>query len=254
LRLIRLDSCLLAFLAIFLPLLVRGNDFALSLRRAAPLLFICVCTFIVNDLDDLERDRVNHPERPLPARRLSPAFAVILYYISLGAALFSTRQYVEPDTAFLYYALTALSISYGYIVDCLPSIKSAYVAATSSIPILIVASWYPRETRLYILALTVFFLTMGREICMDIKDRPGDSVSVMQRFKPKPLAVTAFSLQTFGLLLLATQARSLGYVIDLLIMASLLALSGIYWFKFTRYKLAIILMKIQFFVGLYFLI
>ena len=89
---------------------------------------------------------------------------------------------------------------------------------------------------------------------MDIKDRPGDSVSVMQRFKPKPLAVTAFSLQTFGLLLLATQARSLGYVIDLLIMASLLALSGIYWFKFTRYKLAIILMKIQFFVGLYFLI
>lgn len=253
LRLIRLDSSLLAFLAIFLPLLVRGNDFALSLRRAIPLLFICVCTFIVNDLDDVERDRVNHPERPLPARHLSPAFAVILYFISLGAALFSTRHYVAPDTAFLYYALTALSISYGYIVDCLPSIKSAYVATTASIPILIVASWYPDETRLYILAVTVFFLTMGREICMDIKDRPGDSVSVMQRFRPKPLAVTAFSLQTFGLLLLVTQARSLGYVIDLLIMAFLLALSSVYWFRFSRYKLAIILMKIQFFVGLYFL-
>jgi hypothetical protein len=153
----------------------------------------------------------------------------------------------------LYYALTALSISYGYIVDCLPSIKSAYVAATSSIPILIVASWYPEEIRLYIFAVTVFFLTMGREICMDIKDRPGDSVSVMQRFKPKVLAVTAFSLQTFGLLLLVTQARSLGYVIDLLIMAFMLALSSVYWFKFSRYKLAIILMKIQFFVGLYFL-
>lgn len=254
LRLTRIDSSLLGFLAIFLPLLVRTNDLALSLGRAIPLLFICVCTFIANDLDDVDRDRVNHPERPLPARHLTPTVAVILYFTSLAAALFSTRHYVAPNIAFLYYALIALSISYGYIVDHLPGLKTSYVAAVTSVPVLIVATSYPREARLYVVAISVFFLTIGREICMDIKDRPGDADSFMHRFKPTPLAVAAFSMQIVGLLLLVIQARKkLGDVVDLLAMTFLLALSGVYWFKFASYKRAIILMKLPLFIGLYFL-
>ena len=255
LRLTRIDSSLLGFLAIFLPLLVRTTDAALSFRRAIPLLFICVCTFIANDLDDIDRDRVNHPERPLPSRHLTPTVAVILYFMFLAAALFSTRHFVPPDIAFLYYALIALTISYGYVVDCLPGFKTPYVAAATSIPVLIVATSYPGETRLYLVAASVFFLTMGREICMDIKDRPGDAHSFMQKFRPAPLAVAAFSMQAIGMLLLMLQARKkLGDVIDLLAMACLLAMSGVYWFKFASYRLAIILMKFPLFVGLYFLI
>jgi geranylgeranylglycerol-phosphate geranylgeranyltransferase len=253
LRLTRLDSSLLGFLAIFLPLLVRTNDLALSFGRAIPLLFICMCTFIANDLDDVERDRVNHPERPLPARHLSPTVAAVLYFGSLAAALLSTRHYVTQGIAFLYYALITLSISYGYVVDCLPSLKAPYVSAATSVPVLIVAALYPDEARLYILAGSVFLLTIGREICMDIKDRPGDGISFMHRFRPTPLAVAAFSLQTIGLLLLAIQTHKLGDIVDLLAMIFLLALSGVYWFKLASYKWAIILMKLQFFAGLYFL-
>lgn len=254
LRLTRADSSLLGFLAIFLPLLVRTNDAALSFSRAIPLIFICVCTFIANDLDDLDKDRVNHPERPLPSRHLTPAVAVILYFTSLAASLFSIRHYVPPDAAFLYYALLALIISYGYVVDCLPSFKAPYVAAAASVPILMVATLYPEEARLYLVAASAFFLTIGREICMDIRDRPGDADSFMHRLRPTPLAAAAFSIQIVGLLLLAIQARKkLGDVAVLLAMTFLLALSGVYWFKFASYKRAIILMKLPFFVGLYFL-
>lgn len=253
LRLTRPDSCLLAFLAIFIPLLVRSNNLALSLGKAIPLLFICVCTFIANDLDDVERDRVNHPERPLPARQLTPTVAVVLYFTSLASALFSTRHFVEPRIAFWYYALITLSISYGYIVECLPSLKAPYVALASSVPVLIVAALYPNEGRLRIVAGSVFLLTIGRETCMNIKDRAGDVISVMHTFRPRTLAVAAFSLQTMALILLAIQTRKPGDIIDLLAMTILLALSSVYWFKFASYKLAIILMKLQFFVGLYFL-
>lgn len=253
--LIRVDSSLLCFLAIFLPLLVRTNDLALSFGKAIPLLFIGICTFVANGLDDVERDQVNHPERPLPARHLTPTAAVILYFTALAAALFSTKHYVASDIAFLYYALIALSISYGYVVDYVPGFKSPYVATASSIPVLIVASSYPDEPRLYLVAASVFFLTLGREICMDIKDRAGDAISFMHRFRPTPLALVAFSLQTVGLLLLVPQApMKEGGIIDLLVMTLLLALSGIYWFRFASYKRAIILMKLPFFVGLYFLI
>jgi len=213
-----------------------------------------MCTFIANDLDDIERDRVNHPERPLPSRHLTPTVAVVLYFICLASALFSTKHCVAPGIAFLYYALISLSISYGYIVECIPSLKAPYVATAGSIPILIVATSYPDEPRLYMVAASVFLFTLGREMCMDIKDRPGDAKSFMHRFRPMSLAVVAFSMQTMGLLLLATQARKLGGVVSLLAMTFLLALSGVYWFKFVRYRLAIILMKLPFFVGLYFLL
>ena len=254
LRLLRLDSSLLAFLAIFLPFLVRTNELAQSLGRAIPLVFICICTFIANDLDDVERDQVNHRDRPLAAGQITPEFASVVYFTCLGLALFSTRYYVEQGIAFLYYALIALAISYGYIVECLPGLKAPYVAVVSSIPVLIVATSYSSEPRLYIVAASFFFFNIGREICMDIKDRPGDAVSFMHRFRPTPLAVVAFSLETIGLLLLAIQTRNPGDILALLAITFLLALSCVYWFKFGSYKGAIILMKLPFFVGLYFLI
>ena len=182
-QLTRLETSLLGFLAIFIPLFVRNNDLSLSFRRAVPLLFISICTFVANDLDDIERDRVNHPDRPLPAGHFSPVFAVVLYFTFLALALFSTRYFISPGIDFLYYGAISLSISYGYISEYIPILKSPYVAIAATVPILIVAASYPNETKLYIVAGSVFLMTLGREICMDIKDRVGDPVSFMHRFR-----------------------------------------------------------------------
>jgi geranylgeranylglycerol-phosphate geranylgeranyltransferase len=212
-----------------------------------------MCAFIANDLDDVEKDRINQPDRPLPACQITPAWAAVLYFICLALALFSTRYFVSPGVAFLYYALIALLISYGQILDWLPGLKAPYVAKVTTIPVIIVATLYPGEARLYRVAVAAFFLVIGREICMDIRDRPGDAISFMHRLRAAPLAVMAFSLQLIGLLLLASQTSRAGEIIALLIMTALLAQSGVSWFKFSRYRIAIILMKLQWFVGLYFL-
>ena len=254
LRLTRVSSSTLGALAIFLALLARTGNLGSSLGKAIPLLFIGMCTFIANDLDDLEKDMVNHPDRPLPARSLTPEFAAVLYFTFLGAALFSTRHFVGSDIAFWYYGLMSLSISYGYIVEYLPSVKTLYVAAASSVPVLIVAISYPNEPRLFVVAATVFLLTLGREICGDILDRAGDAISYMHRFKPTSLAILSFGLQLAGLFLLTFQIRKLVDIIDLLAMTLLLVLSSVYWFKLARFRQATILMKLQLFVGLYFLV
>ena len=54
-----------------------------------------------------------------------------------------TRSYVDERSAFWYYALLTLSISDGYVVECLPSIKAFYVAAAISVPLSIVARSFP---------------------------------------------------------------------------------------------------------------
>lgn len=138
-------------------------------------------------------------------------------------------------------------------MDCFPGFKSLYVSCTISIPVLIVAAFYPTEGRLYIVAIALFFVVLGRELCMDFVDRAGDAVSFMHRIDERPLAVAAFSSQAIGLLLLVGQAAEPLDILVIILMASLLALAGRYWFKLASHKKAIALMKGQLFVGLYFL-
>jgi len=254
LKLTRLDSSLLIALAIFIPILARTRNLALSLEKATPLLFIGMCTYIANDLDDIEKDQINHPERPLPSGQVTPSFAAVLYFVCLASALLATKFYIDSVTAFWYYALLAISISYGYVVDCFPGFKAPYVAAAISLPVLIVATSYSEGGQLYLVAVAAFFFAFGRELCMDFLDRSGDAASFMHRIKPRRLAVAAFSSQGIGLILLAIQADRVGDVVVLISMLGLLVLSGIYWFKLEVYKTTIFLMKVQFLVGLYFLI
>jgi len=185
--------------------------------------------------------------------QLAPAVAGIMYFTSLFLALFSTRYYVTQGIAFWYYGLVTISISYGYVVECFPSLKAPYVAATSSVPVLIIASWYPDEPRLYILAGSVFLVSLGREVCMDIEDRAGDTISFMHKLKPGPLAIAAFCLEAAGVLLLIFQVRRPRDFAALLGTALLLAIAAVYWFKFASYRRASFIMKLQLVVGLYFL-
>lgn len=253
LRIIRIESSLVGALSIFLPLYVRSDDLLWSLGNAAPLLFISICTYTANALDDLQKDAVNHPERPLPAGHLTPAFAAVLYFVSLTLAVLTIRSYVAPSVAFWYYALTIISISYGYLLAWLPGFKAPYVAVAMTIPVLIVADLYPGERALYFMAGAMLFHTLGREMCKDIVDRPGDAYSFMHRFTEKPLAVAAFSAQMIGLLLIGMQLQEPVDFIVFVVIMFLLGLSLLDWFKFARYKRAVVVANVQLVVALYFL-
>src|SRR5215212_9524095 len=103
LKIARVEGSFLAFLAVFIPIYASTGQMVGSVERGIPILFICICAFIANDLDDLEKDCINHPERPLPRGYLSPTFASVLYFASLGIALLSTSSYVELRSAWVYY-------------------------------------------------------------------------------------------------------------------------------------------------------
>ena len=253
-QLTRLETSLLGFFAVLIPLFARSHDLYSSFRKALPFLLTGVCTFIANDLDDLDRDRINHPNRPLPAGYISPEFAVTLYFIFLGLTLISIWCFISPGIDFFYYSAISLAVSYGYISEYLPVMKPPYVAVAATVPILIVASSYPHETKLYVLSGSILLLTLGREMCKDIRDRAGDPVSIMHRFTPTRLGVVAFSLQWLGQLLLVILIHRAADIVDFVVMTLLLALSTAFWFKLKQYKLPLILMKIQLFVGLYFLV
>jgi geranylgeranylglycerol-phosphate geranylgeranyltransferase len=253
LRLARVDTSLLVSLSVFLPLVARTRDPATSLGRATPLLFIGMCTFIANDLDDIETDRVNHPDRPLPSGQINPLVATLLYFTCLGLALFTIRAWTPTKISFWYYALLILVISYGHIVEHFPSAKSLYVSAVSAVPIIIVSRFYPEELKLYFVVLAVFLFVLGRELCMDYLDRIGDKNSFLRRVRPRTIALSAFALQALGILLLTLLIDQPTELIASTLMTILLLLSARYWFKLKERRKSILLMKLQLFIGLYYL-
>jgi geranylgeranylglycerol-phosphate geranylgeranyltransferase len=252
---VRPSATLPAFLSIFIPAFARTTDLTLSLRRAIPVLFASICTFLSNDLDDIEKDKINHPLRPLPSGHLTTAFVATLYYASLTLALVTTRHFiVSTRISFLYYLLLILCISYHYIVEYLPELKAVYVAATSSIPILILIAYYPAETALHWIAPALFALMFGREVCKDLLDRAGDTASLLHKIPAKRMARIAFSSHAIGLILLAGQVVNVYLLIGFFGMAAILAQSYRAWFHHERDVTAIRLMQISMFLGLFFLL
>lgn len=253
-KLVRLDSSLLAALALFVPLLARTKDVAIGAKRALPILLIGMCTFIANDLDDIEKDRTNHPGRPLPAGHVSPATACAFYFGCLTLALLAIKWLVEPGVAFWYYGLLTLSISYSYVVDFSPGLKTPYVALALSVPVFIAARFFPDDYGLFRVAAAVFLFTLGRELCMDLADRAGDAPSFMHRIPAKHITGIALSCQLIGLACLLPQAHSALDLGVIATMASLVTLTAYYWFRLQRHASAIGLMKLQLLIGLYFLL
>src|SRR5215213_715526 len=94
LRLTRADGSLLAFLLFFVPCYVHLRDPAHSIALALPIFLIISSTFILNNINDVERDRVNHPTRPLPSGLISLGFATLLYGILFLAALATTYLFI----------------------------------------------------------------------------------------------------------------------------------------------------------------
>lgn len=249
----RLDSAFLGWLSVFVPFFSRTGDAWTSALQALPILFICISTFVANDLDDQDKDAINHPRRPLPSRQLPASVATIIFFVSLAAALFSIKHLIEVRIAFWYYSLTVTSVTYGYLVDSLPALKTVYVAACASAPIMIVSRVFPTDEGLLVVAAAVFLATVGRETCMDIRDRLGDRPSAMHRIGSTWLAAAAVTLQAVALIVMLAVVRRPLHVIALIAMALTLAIAILFWFR-NRRRLSISLMKMQFALGLAFLI
>jgi geranylgeranylglycerol-phosphate geranylgeranyltransferase len=255
-ELVRPGSSLLLFAMLFVPLVSGSHDVLASFRRSIPMFLIGMCTFIANDLDDIETDKVNHPERALPSQNITPILAAALYFICLAAALLTTLFFVPDNVAFFYYLTITLTISYRYVVAFVPLVKAPYSAATIAIPAIILLHYKASEPNAYLVVLAVFAFALGRELCMDVVDRAGDARSVLHRVDADSVATHAFALQGASLfLILVSRARlDLWAVMDLATIVVLFAIALVCWFGFRQRDRAVEVMKVQLLLGLYFLI
>jgi geranylgeranylglycerol-phosphate geranylgeranyltransferase len=254
LQITRADTCILVLLSVFVPVHYATQDFIQALNYSGTLLPICMCGFVLNDLHDIDKDATNHPERPLPSKRISLTWASFVYFSLLTVSLVMVKALIRIEHAYLYLTFLLVLINYNYVVSYFPKLKNLYVAVAGLIPMLIVAGLVSSERVYPVVILSLFCFLLGREMLMDILDQKGDPQTFVKSIGINPAENIAFMLKAGGTLLIVTQVRRLPDIIPIIILMTSDAVFVLLWKLGRRRNLIINLMKVQLLIGIYFLL
>lgn len=149
---------------------VDGPRVLLLLAAAA-----CATAFgnVINDILDIDTDRISHPQRPLPSGRLSTRaagmYAVLLAVAALGAS--TAVSWTHAAATAVPLALLAV---YATLLKGVPLLGNVLVAALVAYPVVFGAIGTPLQHRLWVPAGLAFLLNLSREITKDLQDEAGD--------------------------------------------------------------------------------
>ncbi len=137
-------------------------------------------TFTINDLIDIEQDRVNHPKRYLVVNPLARRVSAIYYLLLVIIYCILTAETLPVALSWASLTGLVIFISYSIIKMNIPIIKNLYIA--TAVPTLCYANFISigikSSTYIYISAFVFIF---SREVLMDVPDIGGDRDSIAQR-------------------------------------------------------------------------
>lgn len=252
-RLSRADGALLAFALFFLPCYLHSKDAWQSALIAAPIFLMTLCTFILNSINDVERDRINHPHRPIPNGSITLAAATIIYFVLFLMTVSLIWTGISPQFHYYYLGAFILAINYNTVVNNLPAAKNIYGAAGHALPVLLANAVCGGEAVPVLLAPSVFFFTLGREVLMDLRDIRGDGPTLVKSVPRRVVMTAAFASQAAGILFLGAcvtngpEAMAFAFIG---ITFTALAVAG---FRSVSISTIVALMRVQFVLGLVFL-
>ncbi len=176
-EIIRPVNCAMAALAVYIATIVAGAGFYppdAVIYGMVAVFTICGAGMIINDYFDIETDRINRPDRPLPSGRVKKgtalAYSIVLFMagIALSYMISMTCLYIAVGASLLlviYNAVLKRMLLIGHMS------VSLLVALTFVFGGFIVNNYIPT----LFLALLAFLANTGREIYKSIEDILGDT-------------------------------------------------------------------------------
>lgn len=180
LKLMRVINCSIASLAVFLGFHLTSGavSYYNTVLMMISIFLACGCGYVLNDIVDIESDRVSHPDRILVKSKLSINYAKKLATVFGVLAIFVisfTNIYLVATVVFVL----ALIMAYDFKLKKIPLVGNFVVASLSFIVVVSGSLAANQETVFELLSpifagLFAFFLHLIREIIKDIIDEEGD--------------------------------------------------------------------------------
>ena len=173
-RLIRPINTLASCVAVFLGGYVdRTASWKQVTIAAISVFLISASTNAWNDYIDIEIDKINKPERPLPAGKISPrgalTFSFTVAAFSLVAAIF-----INLTGFLIVLAVNILLYLYSWKLKCTVLLGNVTVATIVALCFVFAGVASGNITSILTLSVTTFFYMLGSEIMKDMADYQGD--------------------------------------------------------------------------------
>jgi len=175
---LRLQNTLMAGIAVFLGYWLTGSDFMLSEILLPILAAIAATGFgnVINDIRDIETDRISHPQRPLPRGEISiPTALIYSFLLAITATLLSF--YTSLAHGFATLIPLILLLMYAVYLKGTRLAGNFIVASLVAYALLYGGINRPDFLKLLIPAFLAFLLNLSREIVKDIQDETGDKAA-----------------------------------------------------------------------------
>ncbi len=176
----RLELPLSAGVCVVLGQVLAGSGFAPLSTTALgffSILFVSASILILNDIIDLETDKINAPDRPLPSGQVTPAEA-LSFALVLMLCGFVMSYAVSPGILFLAMGLAAIGFLYnrwfkkhGLLGNLMVSfsVGMTFVYGGASVG-------KPFDKTVLFFALIAALVDLGEEIAADAMDMEGDKL------------------------------------------------------------------------------
>lgn len=130
---------------------------------------------VINDIYDLEIDRINRPERPLPAGEISIRNAWIYTIILFAAGILTSALINRQTFVITTFIATPLLVGYSRWFKRMPLVGNMVVAIILGLTFVYVGAAFGNLMLMLPLAGLAFGFTIIREIIKDLEDQAGDT-------------------------------------------------------------------------------
>jgi len=146
--------------------------------------FVMASGNIINDIYDIDIDRVNKPSRPLPSEKISIKVAYIFYFVFIAASVFISSLLNEKAIAIVLVSILLLFL-YSKYLKRIPLVGNITVAILTGLVFIFGGVVVANPSAAVVPAVFAFLINLIREIVKDMEDVEGDTKAGVVTFPIK---------------------------------------------------------------------
>jgi geranylgeranylglycerol-phosphate geranylgeranyltransferase len=186
-NIIRPLNCLITFIAIIVSGLIctKNNHISTNLFLAGLVGFLITAAGnSINDIIDIDIDRINRPNRPLPSLKITFKQAWVLFVQLLTASL--ALSLFLGQFAFLIVLLSnALLILYSFTIKRVPLFGNIVISFLTAYAFIFGGMVVGNVNGAFVPAIFAFLINLIREVIKDMEDIKGDKLAGVNTFPIK---------------------------------------------------------------------